>query len=497
MRHGDVSALVDLSPEEKLELLDLLQLKQRRARENRLAAYAPYAKQREFHATGAEARERLFMAGNQLGKTWAGAFEIAMHATGRYPDWWKGRRFNRPVRVIVGSESAELTKKGVQRLLLGEPEKREEWGTGAIPKECIVSTSARAGVPDAVASIVVKHELGEQSVIQLNSYDQGRSKWQADTVDLAWMDEEPPLDLYTEALTRTNATGGLVFVTFTPLLGMSQVVKRYLKERPAGTAVTTMTIDDAEHYTPERRAEIIASYPEHEREARARGIPIMGSGLVFPIAESTIKIEPFAIPPHWSRINAVDFGWDHPAAFVALAHDRDTDTVYIYDAWKIREAPVMQQVGMAVAKGYGHIPTAWPHDGLQHDKGSGEQLKEQYKKFGLNMLPERAQFEPTADGRAGGNSVEAGIAMMLTRFQARQLRVFSHLEEWFAEFRLYHRKDGVIVKEDDDIMAATRYGLMMLRKAKTLTEINPQQASKRWGAALMPAFEAFDSIAGY
>lgn len=59
--------------------------------------------------------------------------------------------------------------------------------------------------------------------------------------------------------------------------------------------------------------------------------------------------------------------------------------------------------------------------------------------------------------------------MMLDRFQTRRLRVFSHLNEWFEEFRLYHRKDGLIVKIDDDLMAATRYGLMMLRKAKTCT----------------------------
>lgn len=485
-----------LEPREKLELLKLLQIKDRRIRQNRLANYRPYARQREFHAEGAGYRERLFMAGNQLGKTWAGAYEVAMHATGRYPDWWQGRRFPRPIRAIVGSESAELTKKGIQRLLLGEPEKREEWGTGTIPKDCLVSTSPRPGVPDAVSAIVVKHALGEQSVIQMSSYEQGREKWQADTVDLAWMDEEPPLEIYSEALTRTQATGGMVFITFTPLLGMSKVVKRFLHEKPAGTVVIQMTIDDAEHYTPEERARIIAAYPEHEREARARGIPIMGSGLVFPVAESTITVEPFAIPPHWGRINGLDMGWGHPAAWAALAHDRDTDTVYVYDCWRAKETPVMNQAGMVIAKGLHTIPHAWPHDALQHDKGSGDQLMKQYAKFGLNMLQERAQFEQTAEGKFGGNSLEAGIALMLTRMQARQLKVFSHLNDWFQEFRMYHRKDGIIVKLDEDILSATRYGLMMLRRAKSLAEINPQQAARRGHVAMDP-FEAFDMTVGY
>jgi hypothetical protein len=50
------------------------------------------------------ARERLLMADNQLDKTIAGGFEAAMHATGRYPDWWQGRRFDKP--MIQGPEVA-------------------------------------------------------------------------------------------------------------------------------------------------------------------------------------------------------------------------------------------------------------------------------------------------------------------------------------------------------------------------------------------------------
>jgi phage terminase large subunit-like protein len=245
--------LSKLDDTEKRELYELLRLKDIRAKRNKLAAYGPYAKQMEFHDVGSEFRERLFMAGNQLGKTWAGAFEVAMHATGIYPSWWTGKRFPYATRGMVGSESAELTRKGVQRLLLGPPEIREEWGTGAIPHANLRDTSMKHGVADAVSSIVVRHVCGEDSVIQFNSYDQGRTKWQADTVDYVWFDEEPPLSIYSEGLTRTNATGGLVFVTFTPLLGMSEVVKRFLLDKPASSTVTTMTINDAEHYTQEQR----------------------------------------------------------------------------------------------------------------------------------------------------------------------------------------------------------------------------------------------------
>lgn len=497
--------LAHLSPEEKLELLELLQLRDRRRRENMLAHYKPYQKQVDFHEAGARFRERLFMAGNQLGKTLSGAAEVAMHVTGRYPAGWVGRRWHRATRWMVGSESAELTRKGVQRLLLGPPEKREEWGTGFIPKDAITGWSMKQGVSDAVASVTIKNEYGGESVIQFNSYDQGRTKWQADTVDGVWFDEEPPEDVYFEGLTRTNATEGMVMVTFTPLMGMSKVVKRFLTEKPSNAIVIRMTIDDVDHYTPEQRASIIANYPEHEREARARGIPIMGSGLVFPVAESVLKVEPFQIPNHWARINGIDFGVDHPSAFVCVAHDRETDTAYVYDAWKVDGkkaevlgmSPIALMASMVQSKGYQHIPISWPHDGLQREKSSGEQLRHQYTKFNLNMLPERAQFEPTADGKPGGNSLEAGLSMMLTRMQTRQLRIFSHLNDVFDELRLYHRKDGLVVKVDDDIISAMRYALMMLRKARSLAELGPVAAQRSALPPLVPAFEVFDPLAGY
>lgn len=481
----DLSAL---SAEEKLELYELLKLKDTRARRNRLEAYAPYSKQREFHGASSQYRERLFMAGNQLGKTWAGAFEVAMHATGRYPDWWTGRRFPYAIRCMVGSESAELTRKGIQRLLLGPPEIREEWGTGAIPHDAVRDTSMKQGVPDAVSSIVVRHECGEDSVIQFNSYDQGRTKWQADTVDLVWMDEEPPQSIYSEALTRTNATGGLVFVTFTPLLGMSEVVKRYLLDKPEGTTVINMTIEDAEHYSPEQRAAIIASYPEHEREARAKGIPILGSGRVFPIAEEAIKVTPFPIPAHWPRIVGLDFGIDHPTAAVWLAWDRDSDIVYVTDAYRVKDASIAIHASAIRARG-DWIPVAWPHDGLQRDKGSGLQLAEQYRNQGLSMLRQKATFDD------GSNGVEAGLAEMLMRMQTMRLRVFGHLSDWFEEFRLYHRKDGLVVKEGDDLMAATRYALMMRRHAKTHEEAGARARNNR--ALPVVNFGVLDPEVGY
>jgi phage terminase large subunit-like protein len=214
----------------KLELVALLEEAKRRKDRRRLTDYRPYAKQRAFHAAGSEHRERLLMAGNQLGKTYCGAAEVAMHLTGIYPDWWAGKRWDRPTRWWAGSKTGEVTRDGVQRLLVGEPKNEADWGTGMIPGDNLADWSRRMGVADALDNATIKHVSGGISTLGFKSYDQGRQKWQGETLDGVWFDEEPPLDIYMEGLTRTNATGGIAMITFTPLLGMSDVVAMFLGE---------------------------------------------------------------------------------------------------------------------------------------------------------------------------------------------------------------------------------------------------------------------------
>lgn len=462
--------LNSLSSSEKLELLAILEEKEKRKRENKLAGYKPYKKQLAFHVAGAEYRERLFCAGNQLGKTIAGGFEAAMHATGLYPADWQGKRFDAPTKAWVAGVTGESTRDNPQRILLGEV---GQFGTGSIPKANIIDWSAGRGIAGAVDTVRIRHKTGGISQIAFKSYEKGREKWQGETLNWLWFDEEPPEEIYIEGLTRTNATQGIVFVTFTPLLGMSNTVMRFLGEttKAPNTHVTTMTIDDAEHYTPEQRAEIVASYPAHEREARTKGTPALGSGRIFPIPEEELYEDDIDIPSHWARIVGVDFGYDHPFAAVWIAWDRDRDIIHVYDCYRASKESTNTHAPAVRSRGE-WIPVAFPHDGLQHDKGSGEQLAEQFRKAGVNMLPNRATFED------GTNGVEAGIMDMLTRMETARFKVNRKLTEWFEEFRMYHRKDGKIVKERDDLLAATRYAIMMLRFAKTKptqTKLNYQK----------------------
>ena len=475
-----MTAVLELTPDQRHALLRerygiMLEL-QRRHEGNRLARYKPYPKQLEFHAAGLEFLQRLLMAGNQLGKTYSAASETAMHLTGRYPDWWPGRTFPRAIRSWAAGETSELVRDSMQFLLFG---KLEALGTGTIPRDAIKDHSLRRGIADAIDTAVIRHGGGgdvqaQESEIVLKSYEMGRTKFQAATLDWVWLDEEPEEDIYSECLTRTNATNGSVAMTFTPLKGMTNTVKRFVKDKMPGTHVTVMTINDALHYSPERRAQIIASYPAHEREARVNGVPTLGSGRIFPIPDATITVPDFPLPAHWPRIGGLDFGWDHPSAAVDVAYDRETDIVYVTKAHRMREQTPLLFSAAIKPWGGDWMPWAWPHDGLQHSKDSGKALADQYRGHGLALLPKHATHppQPNEDGSpgeegTGGNGVEAGLLEMLDRMQTGRFKVFASLLDWFEEFRVYHREDGKVVKLDDDLMSATRYALMMLRHAET------------------------------
>lgn len=397
------------------------------------------------------------MAGNQLGKTLCAGNETACHLTGLYPDWWDGRVFPKAPRFWVGSLTSELTRDGAQRILLGPTGK---WGTGTIPKELIVEIKRARGVPDSVESVLIKHVNGDVGQITFKAYSDGREAWQAETLDGVWYDEEPPEGIYIEGITRTNATNGMVYTTFTPLLGMSNVVMRFVGEAHKDRAIINMTIDDVLHYSEEQRQRVIDSYPPHELEARTLGKPMLGSGAIFPIATEVIAEPQIENPPqHWKHLIGCDFGYDHPFAAVKILYDQDSDCIHVTNAYRIKHAgPIIHA---ATLRSWGTwVPVSWPHDGLIHDKGSCVVLADQYKQQGLKMISEHATF-----GDDRGNGVEAGISEMLMRMQTNRFKVANHLSEWFEEFRMFHRNKGKVVKERDDLMAATRYAVMMLRYA--------------------------------
>jgi phage terminase large subunit-like protein len=448
----------------------------RRGCSRRLQTYVPYPWQEEFHQAGATNPQRMLMAANRVGKTLCAAMEAAMHATGDYPPWWLGQRFPRATLGWACGITSESVRDIVQKELLGS---EGHHGAGTLPAAALGRVTYRqAGVSAVADAIRVRHAAGDLSLLILKSYDQGWRKYQGTAPDWIWLDEEPDdFRIVTECMTRLLTSRGTLMVTFTPLLGETDLVRHFMQPGAAGVYVKGATWNDAPHLDAGARAQIESTMPEHERMARISGVPMLGSGRVFTIDENEILIDPIELPRHYPRIAGVDFGIDHPFAACWLAWDREADCVYLYDEYrKANEVPAIQAEAMKRRGDW--IPVSWPEDGLQRDKGSGRPLRDLYFEHGLRMLPEPASY-----GDARGHAVEPGVLDMLERMRTGRWKVFRTCTAWLEEFRAYHRKDGRIVKRRDDAISASRYALMAMQRHAALKPM-PAVATRARGPIL-------------
>ncbi len=436
-----------------------------------------YTKHLAFFKAGADFRSRLFMAGNRVGKTVTGCTEDVYHLTGLYPHWWEGKRFDQEIRAWVAGKSNETTRDIIQLELLGnviyEKGKKTFDGTGLIPKHLIGKITWRQGVQDLADTVLIKHTCGKWSKLGLKSYQQGRGSFEGTAQHLIHLDEEPPQDVYTECLTRTATTEGIVIITFTPLEGLTAMILDFMKKAEKGiTAMITAGWDDAPHLSEKTKSELLAEFPEHEHDARSKGIPIAGTGSIYPVDDKDITVEPFDIPKHWVRITGMDFGWDHPTAAVNLAWDRDTDIIYVVNEYgHSRLTPIEHAPKIRALCPF--APIAWPHDGVNTEKGGGKPIKEQYVTEGLKMLAEKATLPD------GSNSVEASLTFILQKMKKGEFKIFKTCVQVLEEKRLYHRKDGKIVKIRDDYLDAMRYAVMMLRHAIVQPSKKTTQRTRR------------------
>jgi phage terminase large subunit-like protein len=237
---GQALRLPILSREEKEDLAQALGELQRRNDRRLFFTFYPetgplrralYPKHLEFFTAGVKYRERAFRAANRAGKTVAGSFEVTCHLTGLYPGWWGGRRFEDPVDWWAAGKTNETTRDIVQAKLLGavlEGDRKGVTGTGMIPGDRIGPMTWKRGITDFVDTVKVRHVSGGWSTVGFKSCEQGRGSFEGTERHGIWFDEEPPVEVYGEALIRTTTTRGLVMLTFTPLMGRTEVVKSFM-----------------------------------------------------------------------------------------------------------------------------------------------------------------------------------------------------------------------------------------------------------------------------
>lgn len=429
--------------------------------------------QMEFHEAGRDNQERMLICSNRSGKSETGGYETALHMTGLYPDWWEGRRFDKPILVWTGSPTNETSRDIVQKSLIGGTS-AEQLGTGFIPKEKVSGRPRmrQAGVSDVIDIFKVRHVSGGISTCVLKTYEQGWRKWQGTQPDIIWMDEEPEdFKIYTEGLTRLLTSHGIMIVTFTPLLGQTEIVDHFQQSDNEGVWLGHATWNDAPHLILKDRIRMAKSYPEHEVQARTMGVPMMGEGRIFTTPESDVICDPFELPAYFALINGIDFGLDHPFGCSKLAHDRDNDVIYIYHTYRKKGEINMAFHAGKIMNPNPWIPVSWPHDGAKRSpSASGKEtqaLKDKLKGLGVNMLNRSARYKRNS---GGPQPVWPIIEEVMERERSGRFKVFSTCHEYLEERRNYHMKDNKIVDKRDDTLKAAFYAVMMIKSAKTFSK---------------------------
>lgn len=213
--------------------------------------------------------------------------------------------------------------------------------------------------------------------------------------------------------------------------------------------------DDVPHLSQQQKDELLDAFPLHERDARAKGVPMLGSGRIYPIDEKELIVAPFELPHFWPRAYGFDPGWKTTAAIWG-AWDRENDVVYLTSEHYQGQQPPQVHADAIKRRGSWMTGANDPsgHGTINHKDGTN--LMQEYAELGLNLI--------NAD-----NSVEAGIIAVYKRMASGRLKVFSTLVNWVREFRIYRRdENGKVVKENDHAMDATRYLIMTgLRYATT------------------------------
>jgi phage terminase large subunit-like protein len=442
-----------------------------------------------FFSASRDYQETYFSAANRCGKTIAGAFQTACHLLGEYPDWWPGRKFDKPTDGWAVGDNKETCRDIVQKELLGDIGKM---GTGMIPADRIEKVVYRPNSGGAVDYVLVKHISGGTSRLGFKSSEQGIVSFYGTQKDFVWMDELPPADIYSEAYLRTMTTNGILYVTATPLAGLTPLVLSFYNnadflprgseipgivklsredaeeqakerlrrgeidsiEKTEGTskAVIIAGWDDAKWLTEDAKKRMLDATPPHLKESRSKGLPSMGSGTIYTIPLEEILVKDFDIPKHWKKIAGMDVGWNNTAC-IWLAENPDTKEVFAYSEYKRGQAEPL--VHAAAIKGRGDwIPIAIDPASRGRSQVDGKQLFNMYRDLGLKLFP--------AD-----NSVEAGIYQIQEMLATGRLKFFRSLSELAKEYVVYRRdQKGRIIKENDHIQDSLRYATQALKHAK-------------------------------
>jgi phage terminase large subunit-like protein len=473
--HGlTADSITAMTKDQRLKFEDLVIATAEHMRYNQLQYFRPFDHQRQFFVTTTD--RRGILAANRIGKTVSTCYETAMHLTGRYPEWWQGKRFDKPITVMVAGEGWSQVALVLQKELMGTQDikLRDSIGTGAIPRSDIIVETTRSDGANVIG-VEIRHISGGKSYLLFANYTQEVRQMQGFKLDLAVFDEQPPDDFFSEIVTRTATTQGQVLCSFTPLKGLNGLVSKFWN-REAGYDFVRVAWSDVPEYDPwgepfllqSTRDQLERDYLPHEREARIAGKPVMGQGAVFQIRDwPTYGREDFRfeVASGIERIIALDLG---------LVNDRTVISLMYWDP-REREAWLHRQI---TVKG---IDEANPTNYIQHlmrpevigtpivlppDAGtpgrytmSSSSIRELFESYGLNVVSRPIMNPADSLGRTT-NHKSYGINVMRQMLEAGTLHINENCADFLREAQNYYVDPQGRFSDPDDCLDSCRYALL-------------------------------------
>ncbi|EJY3122527.1 terminase family protein [Salmonella enterica] len=407
-----------------------------------------------------------------IGKSLSASYEIAMHLTGKYNPDWKGKRFFKPIHAWEVGITADSTRSVLQKLLIGtsnvkgDVSKLDEFGTGAIPRDCIIIDSMQKDGA-RLESVRIKHynkygEYDGDSTLEFKSCSQGAESLRGATLDLVHLDENPPkepLTYYGELHARVRTTKGIVLITASPEDGSTPLIEKFQNSEAKEEYFQIAGIYDSPLYTDEEREQMILETPEYLRPAKLFGDPKAASGAVFPFDFDSMICEPFKISDDWLHVAALDLGWSDPTVCTWIAMSPQK-VFYVYDTYaKTEEVPAIH--AQAIKARGDRIPLILPADALKKEAGTGEALFQIYQ----DLLPNQVQRETfynfkNADGTKNTRRRD-GFDLMRTIMREDRLKFFSNCTETIKQLKNYRAINGKVQeKGGDDYVDSLRYALL-------------------------------------
>lgn len=475
-QHGlNLTSLSMMDHETKTRFEDLAMTVADDMRWNQLAYFRPFEHQLKFFSTGASDR-RGILAANRVGKTVSTCYETAMHLTGQYPDWWKGKRFDKPITAMVAGEGWSQVALVLQNELLGtnDVKLRERIGSGAIPRANIVVDTMRSDGANCMG-IEIRHSSGGKSYLLFANYTQEVRQMQGFKLNLAVFDEQPPDDFFSEIVTRTATTQGQVLCSFTPLKGLNGLVSKFWNREP-GYEHIRVSWDDVPEYDPwgepfllmSTREQLERDYLPHEREARRNGVPVMGKGAVFQLRTwptYTTGEYNFKEIPGMERVIALDLGLVNDRTVISLMYWHPHEQ----EAWLHTQICVRGQEEANPVNWIQHLmrpevfgcPIVLPPDATTPGRYTmtALSLRQLFEQYELNVHPEPIANPADEQGRRS-NHKSFGINRMRQMLEAGTLHINANCADFLREAQNYYVDPQGRFSDPDDCIDSARYALL-------------------------------------